>query len=97
MIDVDGIVIDKPGKGRFGATDVDGILKAHGISQRVIAGVMQTLMHKANDRGYECPLVENAAASYFPPFKAATLATIGAQGAIVEWTSPLAAIRRAVA
>ena len=62
-------------------------------AQRVFAGVatevrVQTSMLKANDRDYECLLVENAAASYFPAFKAATLERIRAEGAIAGWTTP---------
>jgi nicotinamidase-related amidase len=44
-------------------------------------------MREANDRGYECLLVEDATESYFPEFKAATLAMVRAQGAIVGWTA----------
>ncbi|HEY1942914.1 MAG TPA: isochorismatase family cysteine hydrolase [Roseiarcus sp.] len=95
------IEIDKPGKGMFYATDVDAILKARGVGQLVFAGVttevcVQTSMREANDRGYECLLVEDATASYFPEFKAATLAMIRAQGAIVGWTTPLAALEKAL-
>ncbi len=55
------IVVDKPGKGMFYATDVAEILKARGIAQLVFAGVttevcVQTSMREANDRGYECLL-----------------------------------------
>ena len=42
-------------------------------------------MREANDRGYDCLLVEDATESYFPEFKAATLEMIRAQGAIVGW------------
>jgi biuret amidohydrolase len=96
------IVIDKPGKGMFHATDAASILKQRGITQLVFGGVttevcVQTSMREANDRGYECLLIEDATASYFPAFKMATLAMIRAQGAIVGWTTPLAAFRRAVA
>jgi biuret amidohydrolase len=85
-------VIDKPGKGAFFATRLDEILKARGISHLLIAGVttevcVQTTMREANDRGYECLLVEDATESYFPEFKEATLAMIRAQGAIVGWTA----------
>ena len=45
-------------------------------------------MREANDRGYECLLAEDATESYFPEFKAATLAMIRAQGGIVGWTAP---------
>ena len=58
---------------------------------------VQTSMREANDRGYECLLIEDATASYFPAFKQAAIEMIRAQGAIVGWTTPLAALRRAVA
>ena len=48
---------------------------------------VQTTMREANDRGYECLLVEDATESYFPEFKAATLAMITAQNGIVGWTA----------
>ena len=44
-------------------------------------------MREANDRGYECLLVEDATESYFPEFKQATLAMVRAQGGIVGWTA----------
>ena len=96
------IVIDKPGKGMFYATDMDAILKKRDITHLVFAGVttevcVQTSMREANDRGYECLLIEDATASYFPQFKQATLEMIRAQGAIVGWTTPLALFERAIA
>ena len=47
---------------------------------------VQSSMREANDRGFDCLLVEDGTASYFPEFKAATLAMIIAQGGIVGWT-----------
>jgi nicotinamidase-related amidase len=96
------IVIDKPGKGMFYATEVSDILKQRAITHLVFAGVttevcVQTSMREANDRGYECLLVEDATASYFPRFKAAALEMIRAQGAIVGWTTPLYALNKALA
>jgi nicotinamidase-related amidase len=44
-------------------------------------------MREANDRGYECLLIEDATESYFPEFKMATLEMIVAQGGIVGWTT----------
>jgi biuret amidohydrolase len=84
-------VIDKPGKGMFHATGVDGLLRAHGITHLVFMGVttevcVQTSMREANDRGYDCLLVEDGTESYFPAFKAATLAMLTAQGGIVGWS-----------
>jgi biuret amidohydrolase len=96
------IVVDKPGKGMFYATEVADVLKARGVTHLVFSGVttevcVQTSMREANDRGYECLLVEDATASYFPQFKAAALEMICAQGAIVGWTTPLATLAAAVA
>lgn len=90
---IDGeVVIEKPGKGAFYATELGNILKDKGIRQLVFAGVttevcVQTTMREANDRGYECLLAEEATESYFPEFKAAAIAMIRAQGAIVGWTA----------
>jgi nicotinamidase-related amidase len=90
---IDGeIVIEKPGKGAFYATELGDIMKHKGIKQLIFAGVttevcVQTTMREANDRGYECLLAEEATESYFPEFKAAAIAMIRAQGAIVGWTA----------
>ena len=86
------LVLPKPGKGAFYATDLDAALRARKIQRLVITGVttevcVQTTMREANDRGYECLLVEDATESYFPEFKAATLAMVAAQGGIVGWTT----------
>ncbi|MDH3461928.1 MAG: cysteine hydrolase, partial [Burkholderiaceae bacterium] len=58
---------------------------------------VQTSMREANDRGYECLLVEDGTESYFPEFKAATLAMVAAQGAIVGWHTMSAALLKALA
>ena len=91
------IVIDKPGKGMFWATGIHERLQGLGITHLVFAGVttevcVQTSMREANDRGYECLLIEDATESYFADFKAATIAMIAAQGGIVGWVTPLAAL-----
>ena len=86
------IVISKPGKGAFYGTALGEILRLRGISHLLFGGVttevcVQTTMREANDRGYECLLIEDATESYFPEFKIATLAMIHAQGGIVGWTA----------
>jgi nicotinamidase-related amidase len=96
-----GIVIDKPGKGMFWATGLDETLAGLGITHLVFAGVttevcVQTSMREANDRGFECLLIEDATESYFAAFKAAAIEMIVAQGGIVGWVTPLAALRQAV-
>ena len=95
---IDGeIVIDKPGKGAFHDTGLHETLQEFGITHLVFMGVttevcVQTSMREANDRGYDCLLVEDGTESYFDEFKAATLAMVAAQGAIVGWTAPAAAL-----
>jgi biuret amidohydrolase len=96
------IEIDKPGKGAFYNTNLQMILAAKGITHLVFCGVttevcVQTSMREANDRGYECLVVEEATESYFPSFKQATLEMIRAQGGIVGWTAMLADVETALA
>src|SRR5207249_1031197 len=92
------VIIPKPGKGAFYATRLQEELESRGITHLLLTGVttevcVQTTMREANDRGYECLLVEDATESYFPEFKQATLAMVHAQGGIVGWTAPFAAVR----
>jgi nicotinamidase-related amidase len=90
-------VIDKPGKGAFYATALGEILRQRGITHLLLAGVttevcVQTTMREANDRGYDCLLVEDATESYFPQFKQSTLEMVRAQGGIVGWTATCSAV-----
>lgn len=83
-------VVDKPGKGAFYATDLDAILCNRGITQLLVCGVttevcVSTTVREANDRGYECLVVEDCCASYFPDFHRSALATLAAQGGIFGW------------
>jgi nicotinamidase-related amidase len=83
-------VIDKPGKGAFYATDLEAILTSRGIRQLVVCGVttevcVNTTVREANDRGYDCLVLEDCVGSYFAEFQAAGLAMIKAQGGIFGW------------
>ena len=96
------VVIVKPGKGAFHATELGNILSKAGITHLLFGGVttevcVQSTMREANDRGYECLLIEDATESYFPEFKLATINMIRAQGGIVGWTAPMSALLLAMA
>ena len=86
------IVLDKPGKGAFFATDLDLILRNRGIKTLFVCGVttevcVHTTVREANDRGYRCIVVADACASYFPEFHAVALRMIAAQGGIFGWVA----------
>jgi nicotinamidase-related amidase len=94
------MVITKPGKGAFYNTPLESLLNLKGITHLLITGVttevcVQTTMREANDRGYECLMVEDCTESYFPEFKQATLEMVRAQGGIVGWTATSADVLEA--
>lgn len=96
-------VLDKPGKGAFYATDLEAILRHRGMKQLVFCGVttevcVQTTVREANDRGYDCLVLEDCVGSYFPEFQDMALKMIKAQGGIFGWVGKskdfIAAIQR---
>lgn len=85
-------VIDKPGKGSFHATDLHQILLDRKIKTLVVCGVtlevcVHTTVREANDRGFECVVLSDCVASYFPEFQRVGLEMIKAQGGIFGWVS----------
>ena len=88
-------VVDKPGKGAFWATDLKDILDNWNIRRLLVAGVttevcVHTTVREANDRGYECLVLEDCVGSYFPEFQDVGLKMIKAQGGIFGWVTPSA-------
>jgi nicotinamidase-related amidase len=86
------VVLDKPGKGSFHATDLDLILRNRGIDSLVVTGVttevcVHTTVREANDRGFECLVLEDCVGSYFPEFHEVGLRMIAAQGGIFGWVT----------
>ena len=95
---IDGeIVIDKPGKGAFYATELQDVLTAAGVTQLLVTGVttevcVHTTTREANDRGYECLVVSDCVGSYFPEFQRIGLEMIKAQGGIFGWVADTTAV-----
>ncbi|WP_288049321.1 cysteine hydrolase family protein [Acidiphilium sp.] len=90
-------VVDKPGKGAFYATDLEGILRNHDIRQLIVCGVttevcVNTTVREANDRGYDCLVLADCVASYFPEFQRVALEMIKAQGGIFGWVGESAGL-----
>jgi nicotinamidase-related amidase len=95
------IVIDKPGKGAFYATEFGDILQQYGIENLLVCGVttevcVNTTVREANDRGYRCVVIGDGCASYFPEFHELGLKMIKAQGGIFGWVTGSAAVLEAL-
>jgi nicotinamidase-related amidase len=86
------VVLDKPGKGSFYATDLELMLRNNGITSLIVTGVttevcVHTTVREANDRGFECLVLEDCVGSYFPEFHEVGLRMIAAQGGIFGWVA----------
>ncbi|CAI7583783.1 unnamed protein product [Penicillium bialowiezense] len=94
-------VIDKPGRGAFAHTDFELLLRNKGVKNLVIAGVttdvcVSTTMREANDRGFDCVVLDDGTAAAEPSLHLGTIESVKMEGGIFGTVAKLEDVIHAV-
>lgn len=94
-------VIDKPGRSAFAHTDFELLLRNKGMRNLVFVGVttdvcVSSTMREANDRGFDCLVIEDGTVASEASLRVATLESVKMEGGIFGATATLKDVESAI-